>query len=166
MSGIDLYRRVSIRKYEDRPVEEETTMEMLRAAMAAPSAGNQQPWEFYVVTNREKLSELADCSPYAKMVRSAPAAIVSAYRSDGRFPPYAVTDLSIAMEHIWLSCDEQGLGGVWCGIAPLEDRMKRVEKVLEMPPEHRAFGIFAYGYSAETKKQEDRFRPERIHFVR
>ena len=95
-----LYTRVSIRKYQKRPVEKEKTEAILRAAMQAPSAVNQQPWEFYVVTSREKLEALSKVSPYAGMTREAPAAIVSVYRKDCALPAYAQIDLSIAMENL------------------------------------------------------------------
>ena len=160
-----LYTRVSIRKYQDRPVEKEKTEAMLRAAMQAPSAANQQPWEFYVVTNKEKLKALSGVSPYAGMTKNAPAAIVSVYRKDCAIPAYAQIDLSIAMENLWLETDAQGLGGVWRGIAPQEERMKAVEEILDLPDTVRAFAIFPYGYPAEERKQQDRFDPERIHYV-
>ena len=160
-----LYTRVSIRKYQDRPVEKEKTEAMLRAAMQAPSAANQQPWEFYVVTNKEKLKALSEVSPYAGMTKNAPAAIVSVYRKDCAIPAYAQIDLSIAMENLWLETDAQGLGGVWLGIAPQEERMKAVEEILGLPDTVRAFAIFPYGYPAEERKQQDRFDLERIHYV-
>ena len=160
-----LYTRVSIRKYQDRPVEKEKTEAMLRAAMQAPSAANQQPWEFYVVTNKEKLKALSGVSTYAGMTKNAPAAIVSVYRKDCAIPAYAQIDLSIAMENLWLETDAQGLGGVWLGIAPQEERMKAVEEILDLPDTVRAFAIFPYGYPAEERKQQDRFDPERIHYV-
>ena len=160
-----LYTRVSIRKYQDRPVEKEKTEAMLRAAMQAPSAANQQPLEFYVVTNKEKLKALSGVSPYAGMTKNAPAAIVSVYRKDCAIPAYAQIDLSIAMENLWLETDAQGLGGVWLGIAPQEERMKAVEEILDLPDTVRAFAIFPYGYPAEERKQQDRFDPERIHYV-
>lgn len=160
-----LYTRVSIRKYQDRPVEKEKTEAMLRAAMQAPSAANQQPWEFYVVTNKEKLNALSRVSPYAGMTKDAPAAIVSVYRKDCAIPAYAQIDLSIAMENLWLETDAQGLGGVWLGIAPQEERMKAVEDVLGLPDTVRAFAIFPYGYPAEERRQQDRFDPSRIHYV-
>ena len=160
-----IFTRVSIRKYLDRPVEREKTMAILRAAMQAPSAGNQQPWEFYVVTNKEKLKALSEVHPYAGMTKDAPVAIVTAYRKECMLPDYAQVDLSIAMENLWLETDAQGLGGVWLGIAPLEDRMKAVEKILDIPNTMRAFAIFPYGYPAEERKQQDRFDESRIHYV-
>ena len=59
-----IFHRISVRKYEDRPVEPEKLEKLLRAAMAAPSACNQQPWESYVVQRKEKLAELATATPY------------------------------------------------------------------------------------------------------
>ena len=160
-----IYTRVSIRKYQDRPVEKEKTMAILRAAMQAPSAANQQPWEFYVVTNKEKLKALSEVSPYAGMTKDAPVAIVAVYRTDCLLPMYAQIDLSIAMENLWLETVNQGLGGVWLGIAPLEDRMKEVEEILNIPDSLRAFAIFPYGYPAEAREQQDRFEESRIHYV-
>ncbi|MBR5251261.1 MAG: nitroreductase family protein [Oscillospiraceae bacterium] len=161
----NIYTRVSIRKYQDRPVEKEKTMAILKAAMQAPSATNQQPWEFFVVTNREKLEALSKVHQYAGMTKDAPVAIVAAYRSDCRVPAYAQIDLSIAMQNLWLETDAQGLGGVWLGIAPMEERMKDVEQIVGMPEGLRAFAIFPYGYPAEERKQQDRFDQSRIHFV-
>ena len=160
-----IYQRVSIRKYQDKPVEKEKTLAILRAAMQAPSAGNQQPWEFYVVTDKAKLEELSRVSPYAGMTKDAPVAIVAAYRKECRMPEYAQIDLSIAMENLWLETDAQGLGGVWLGIAPIEERMKAVEEILNIPDTLRAFAIFPYGYPAETRKQQDRYEEDRIHWA-
>ena len=161
----NIYTRVSIRRYLDKPVEKEKTEAILRAAMQAPSAANQQPWEFYVVANKEKLMALSKVHPYAGMTKDAPTAIVAVYRKDCRLPEYAQIDLSIAMENLWLETDAQGLGGVWLGIAPQEERMKAVEDLLDLPENVRAFAIFPYGYPAEQRKQLDRFDKERIHYV-
>ena len=161
----ELFERVSIRRYEDRPVEPEKIEALLRAAMAAPSAGNQQPWEFYVIRDREMLERLAGVTPYSGCAGRAPAAIVSAYREKLWAPSYAQIDLSIAMENLWLACAGQGLGGVWLGIAPIEGRMRAVEEIVGIPAGQRAFAIFPLGYPAESRKQQDRWDPERVHWV-
>ena len=161
----EIFERVSIRKYTDQPVEDEIILAILRAAMAAPSAGNQQPWEFYVVRDRSKLEELSRVSPYAGCTKTAPVAIVSVYREKLWAPAYAQIDMSIAMENLWLACGEQGLGGVWLGIAPVEERMKAVETILNILEGLRAFAIFPLGYPAEERKQQDRFDEGRIHFI-
>lgn len=160
-----IYHRVSIRKFQARPVEKEKTEAILRAAMQAPSAANQQPWEFYVITNKDILLELSKTSPYATAVRNAPAAIVSAYRKDCYLPQYAEIDLSIAMENMWLETDAQGLGGVWLGIAPIEERMRAIEKILNISSDLRAFALFPYGYPAEERRQQDRFDLSRVHYI-
>lgn len=161
----DLFHRVSIRKYQDRPVEREKIVEILRAAMAAPSAKNQQPWEFYVITKKDTLEKLSKASPYAGMTANAPVAIISAYRKDCDVPCYADIDMSIAMENLWLKTDEIGLGGVWIGIAPIEERMELVHKMLDLPENVKVFSLFAMGYPAEERPQQDRFDPERINFM-
>ena len=161
----EIFERVSIRKYTDRAVEDEKILAILRAAMAAPSAGNQQPWEFFVVRDRNKLEELSRVSPYAGCAKAAPIAIVSAYREKLWAPAYAQIDMSIAMENLWLACGEQGLGGVWLGIAPVEERMRAVEDIVGIPEGLRAFAIFPLGYPAEERKQQDRFDESRIHYV-
>ena len=160
-----IYRRVSIRRFQDRPVEKEKIEAILRSAMQAPSAANQQPWEFYVVTNREKIGELSMSQPYAQAARPAPVVIVPVYRKDCVLPMYAQIDLAIAMENMWLETDAQGLGGVWMGIAPLEERMEAVETILDIPEHLRAYALFPCGYPAEERKQQDRWDRSRIHYV-
>lgn len=161
-----IYHRTSIRKFEDRQVEKEKIMEILRAGMQAPSAGDQQPWEFYVVTDPEKIRELGNASPYAGCAAGAGTVIVPVYRKEGlQFPEFAQIDLSIAQENMWLRTDELGLGGVWLGIAPLKDRMDRVRKILDLPDNVEAFSLFPVGYPAEEGRQEDRYDESRVHFI-
>lgn len=161
-----IFHRVSIRKFQDRPVEPEKLEQLLRAAMAAPSAGNQQPWEFYVVTNRALIEALAASSPYAGCAAAAPVVIVTAYREDVIFPMYGPIDLSIAQQNLWLEADALGLGGVWLGIAPVEERMRAVEKLVGMPAGQHAFSLFPLGYPAESRPQQDRYDESRIHYRR
>jgi nitroreductase len=163
----EIFTRVSIRKYENRPVEPEKIEKILRAAMQAPSTGNQQPWEFYVVTDRATIEKLSKVHQYAGCAAGAPVVIVPCYRTkDLWVPEWAQIDLSIATENLWLETTAQGLGGVWMGIAPQEDRMQAVEEILGMPGDLRAFAIFPLGYPAESRPQEDRWDPSRIHYVR
>ena len=132
-------------------MEKEKTDAILRAAMQAPSAANQQPWEFYVVTNRYKIQALARSHPYAGAAANAPVVIVPVYRKECPLPMYAEIDLAIALENMWLETDAQGLGGVWMGVAPLEDRMEAVERILDIPDHLRAYALFPLGYPAEIR---------------
>lgn len=162
----EIFKRISVRKYEDRPVEPEKLDRILRAAMAAPSAGNQQPWEFYVVTDKTKIKQLSECSTYAGCAADAPAVIVPCYRTAGlRFPMFDTIDLAIATENILLEITAQGLGGVWLAVAPIEERMEKVAKVLPIRDDLRAFALVPLGYPAEDRPQQDRYEADRIHYI-
>lgn len=161
-----LKMRVSIRKYQDRPVEEEKIRTILRAAMQAPSACNQQPWEFYVITDKDVIRKLAGTSPYAKCAEGAPVVIVLAYTEDVVVPQYAHIDLALCAENLWLEAAAQGLGTVFLGTAPNEERMEAVAKAVGLPARLKAFAVFPMGYPDETREQEDRYNPEKIHYIR
>lgn len=162
-----LYHRISVRKYQDKPIEMDKIKEILKAGMQAPSAGNQQPWEFYVVTNREKIAQLAKCSEYAGCAAKATVVIVPVYRTTNlQFPDFAQIDMSIAQENMWLAADSLGLGGVWLGVAPRKERMEHVKKVLALPENLEAFSLFPVGYPAESRPQQNRYDEQRIHFVK
>lgn len=105
-----IFHRISVRRYEDKQVEKEKLMQILRAGMQAPSACNQQPWEFYVVTNPEKIKALSKATPYAGCAANAPVVIVPVYRKEGLIAPdFAQIDLSIAQENMWLKRMHRGL---------------------------------------------------------
>ena len=99
----EIFHRVSVRKFEPKPVEQEKILQILRAAMQAPSTGDQRPWEFYVVTNREKIVALSKCHKYAGCAANAPVLIVPVYRKEGVWlPEYEQIDMAIAQENIWM----------------------------------------------------------------
>lgn len=77
-----IFHRTSVRKYTNQPVEQEKIEKILRAGMAAPSAMNQQPWEFYVVENKEVLKKLSKCSQYAGSVEKSAVTFVVCYKND------------------------------------------------------------------------------------
>ena len=155
----NIFHRVSIRKYQDQPVEEEKILQILRAGMQSPSACNQQPWEFYVVTDRDTIQKLSHCTPYARCA-------VSVYRTEG-LPalPMAPIDMGICMENMWLETDALGLGGVCIGVSPIQKFMEPVRQILQLPENLEVFAMFALGYPAEERVQQDRFDRNRIHFI-
>ena len=162
----ELFTRISVRKYTDKPVEPEKIQAILKAAMQAPSAGDQQPWEFYVVTDPKLIARLAETSPYAGCTAGAGTVIVPCYRTEGIFfPDYAQIDLAISCENLWLETTSQGLGTVMLGVAPLAERMEAVAKVLNIPEGLKPFAMFPIGYPAESRDQRDRFDTARIHYV-
>ena len=159
-----IFTRTSVRNYEAKAVESDKVEKLLRAAMAAPSAKNQQPWEFYVVREPKALRQLSVASPYAGPAAKAPLVIVIC--SDTRrvtMPECVELDLSAACENILLEAEVLGLGAVWLGIAPLEDRMAKVTAALELPDHLQPFAIVPVGYPVGKKEQRDRYDASRVH---
>ncbi len=161
----EIFHRTSIRKYQDKSVENEKIEKLLQAAMAAPSAGNQQPWEFYVVKDKTVLEKLSKTSPNAGCCASAPLAFVACYRSNCMLPEYAQIDMSASVENLLLEADALELGAVWLGIAPLRERMQAVGTVLNLAENLEAFAIIPCGYPETVHAQQDRFDEQRIHYV-
>ena len=162
----EIFERRSIRKFEPRPVEPEKIERILRAAMAAPSAGNQRPWEFYVVRRPETIARLAQSHRYAGCAAGAPAVIVPCLKTAGlRYPVMAEIAPAIATENILLEIVSQGLGGVWLGIAPVPERVETVDAILGLGEDLHAFALVPLGYPAEAPAARGVFEPERIHYL-
>lgn len=159
-----IQKRRSIRQYENRPIEKEKIEKLLRAAMQAPSAANQQPWEFLVIEKNETLQKLSNAHLYATPIKDAALCIIVLAREEGlRFPQYWQQDLAAATENILLTAVELGLGTVWMGVAPEEDRMAYIKELFQLPEGVKAFAMLAVGYSSDNKF-EDRFDISRIHY--
>lgn len=157
-------KRRSIRHYQEKAVEEDKIRRILEAGMQAPSAGNQRPWHFVVVTERERLDALSGMSPYAGMLKQAPLAICVVAKEEGlKYPEVWQQDCAAATENMLLAVAEEELGGVWLGVAPFPDRMERLREILEIPPHHRPFSLLSIGYPAETKAVPDRYDESLIH---
>ena len=160
-----IFNRVSVRQFEDKEVPNGLIVKILRAAMAAPSAVNQQPWEFYVTTDKEIIAKLSQVTPYTTPAKNAPVVIIPCYRNNLAVPEMAQIDMAIATENILLEVEELGLGAVMLGIAPFEDRMKAVEKILNLPENFRAFTLIPVGYPKNKHSQEDRYEPSKNHVI-
>lgn len=160
-----IFTRTSVRKFENRSVEKEKIEKLLQAGFVAPSAGNQQPWEFYVVTKRETIEALAKTSPYAGAAAKAPVVLVIAARKDVIFPGITDIDCAIATENLWLELEELGLGGVMMAVAPVPERMEAVGKILNLPDNQYAFDLLPFGYPVGKKPQVDRYDAKKIHWV-
>lgn len=156
--------RRSIRKYTDRPVPDDLITELLRAAMAAPSAVNQQPWQFVVVRDRELLESIATALPYGKMAREAQLAVVVCGDLDQeRTPGYWAQDCAAATENLLVAANASGLGAVWLGTYPLEERVAAMRALFGLPEHIVPFAVVPIGYPAEHPGPADRFDPDRIH---
>ena len=156
--------RRSIRKYKPQAVPDEIITELLTAAMSAPSAGNEQPWEFVVINDRKLLDRIPEFHPYATMLKEAPVAIlVCGDLKREKHKGYWVQDCSAATENILIAVEEKKLGAVWLGIYPREERVAGLRKLLGIPESIVPFSLIAIGYPAEVKEPADRFDPVRVH---
>ncbi|MBB6215924.1 nitroreductase [Anaerosolibacter carboniphilus] len=159
--------RKSIRKYKDIKVSDEIIEELLKAGMAAPSAGNEQPWEFIVLRDKEIMKKITEVHPYSKMLLEADVAIVvCGDESKEVYKGFWVQDCSAATENILVAVEEKGLGAVWLGVYPMEDRVDAIKEILNLPSSVIPLSILPVGYPDEQRKPADRFDKTRIHFDR
>lgn len=163
----NIMTRTSIRRFTDRPVAKDTLDLIVKAGMAAPSAINAQPWAFVVITDRAVLDSLDAVHEHANL-KTATAAIVvcgnmeKAMKGEGR--EFWVQDCSAATENILLAAHAYGLGAVWCGVYPIEQRVKDVQRVLGMPDDITPLNIVTMGYPAEQPTPKDKFKTENIRY--
>lgn len=159
-----LLARRSIRRYTEEPISEEMSHQLLEAAMAAPSAGNQRPWHFVVLRDRETLNAITQCHPYAPMLKEAPlAVVVCGDPSLEKHQGFWVQDCAAATQNILIAAEALDLGSVWLGVYPEDDRVKAIQKLLGIPEGIVPLSIVAVGHPAERKPVPERFQPDRVH---
>ena len=157
--------RRSIRKFSDKPISSEIIRELLEAAMFAPSAGNEQPWQFIVLDDRKFLDEVPTICATASMCRQAPLAIlVCSDSSLEKYPGFWVQDCSAAMENLLLAAHALGLGAVWAGVYPMNDRVEAFRNRLYLPEEITPFALAVLGYPNEDPATPKRYKEERVHY--
>ncbi len=162
-----LMTRRSIRSYTDEPVSNEDLEKILRAAMAAPSAGNQQPWHFVVVQDRETMEKIMSVHPYSSMLSEAPVCIaVVADTSLEKHRGYWPQDCAAATQNILLAARALGLGTCWLGVHPRKERVDGLARILGLPEDAICLSLVALGHAAEQKGPADRYNPDRIHHER
>ena len=162
-----LFTRRMVRSFLDKPVEHEKIQKLLEAAMQAPSAGNGQLQRYIVVEDLETRKKLAKCHPYATPSEKAPLnIIVVADTKEGRFLEYWQQDCSNACLNILHQAVELGLGGVWLGTAPEEDRMKFISELFKLPAHIKPFAVLPIGYPDQNNTHYfvSRFDKTRIHW--
>ena len=160
--------RTSVRAYSDRAIPDEIVETLLRAGMAAPSAVNKQPWTFVVISNDAVKDSIAASFKTAKMVASAPLAIVvcgnidNTFTGDTRRIGNWTLDCSAATENILLAAHALGLGGVWCGIYPVEERAEKLRAILALPANLEPFNIISLGYPKAPSTPKDKWAPSKV----
>lgn len=162
-----IFTRVSVREFRDLPVDDALITKLLKAAMQAPSAGDQRPWAFWVVTDPKTKEALSLASPYAGAAAKAPVVIVPCLvKPKLIYPENCQMDLSAATLSILLEAEQLDLGGTWMSLMPLEDRMEKVSEILSLPFTMVPFALVPIGYPLDDHPQEKRFDPSRVHYVK
>ncbi len=164
MEALDaILTRRSIRNYTDQPVSDQSVDTLLRAAMAAPSAGNERPWRFIVVRDRQQLEAAAAAEQYGGMIAHAQVAVVVCADMDlVEHEGFWVQDCSAVTQNLLLAAHALGLGAVWVGTYPRQERVDGLKRVFDLPDNVVAFSMVAVGYPAERQAPANRFEPARI----
>lgn len=155
-------RRRSVRRFTGEPVPREKLELLLKAAMSAPSARNRQPWEFLVLTEREKIREVCLAHPYARFGVDAGAVILPLGKPQGN--PYFFQDLAAAVENLLLAAANLGLGATWCGMD--EKRQENLRPILGIPEDYWIFAVIPVGIPAERPEPRTQYDPAKVHWER
>jgi len=153
--------RKSIRKYEDRPIEQEKLMAVLEAGRLAPSARNDQTWKFVVVQDPQKREALVDMCNGQKMVGEAPVTLAICAKKGRNMAcgqPAGTIDASIALSFMMLEAAAQGLGTCWLGNF---DQDKAVA-LLNVPEGYEVVAVTPLGYGAEPGRDRSRKSMEEV----
>lgn len=163
--------RRSIKKYQAKPVSKEVALKLIEAASMAPTGANKQPWEFVLVTDKQKLSHLSKCHQYSAWLADAPLGI--ALVGDPERGKYWLEDCCCAAENLWLAATDMGLGVAWGAVfqngdaAESERRESFVREALGIPKKFRVVALLGLGYPAEEPKiKEMRKFEEIVHWER
>jgi nitroreductase len=162
-----LLKRRSVRKFKKEKISREMIDELLIAAMSGPSACNRCPWEFFVITNEDKLEELKNASRFSKM--QSPLAIVVCGNLTRALPvkmsEYWIQDCSAATQSILLRATDLGLGAVWCGVHPQKRAEERVAQILDLNSKWIPLNIIWLGYPDEEPEPRTQYSEKRVHYV-
>lgn len=159
--------RRSIRRYTNNPVPDEQIEKLLQAAMAAPSAHNEQPWHFIVIKARQILNQIPKIHPYAQMLIDAQVGIcvcADLELEKDKDLGYWIQDCSAATENILVAANALGLGACWLGVHPRDERKKAMARLLCLPEHVVPLCIIAVGQPAESKRPAERWKVNRIHY--
>lgn len=163
----NIMTRTSIRQYTSQPIPKDTLVSIVKAGMAAPSAVNLQPWSFIIIDEPKTLNKLNEVHPYSNLKTATAAVVVCGLldKTDNEgIREYWVQDCSAASENILLAAHAYGVGAVWCGVYPTEERVKAVSEVLDIPENVIPLNIITMGFPAENPEPKDKFKTDNIHY--
>ena len=165
----NIQQRKSVRAYSDRAVSHEQLDTLIRAAMAAPTGRDMRPWHFIVLEGRHQLSPLAEQLPYAKMLAEAQAAVVvcgdmSVTDKEGNPSRNWTFDCSAATENLLLQAEAMGLGAVWTGVYPYDERIEAVKQALHLPDHLIPLNVIPIGYPKGDPQPKDKYDPAKVEY--
>ncbi|MBR7154592.1 MAG: nitroreductase family protein [Paludibacteraceae bacterium] len=164
----NIMTRVSVREFTGEKISEAQLDTLLRAAMAAPSAINKQPWAFIVVTDEAKIAALGEALPYSRCSNHPAVAIIPcgdlSKAIEGEMGAFWINDVSAATENLLLAAHAMGLGAVWTGLHPDMNRAKMVQDMLGLPEHIIPLCVVPVGIPAEQPAVKDKYKQENIHY--
>ncbi len=158
----NMLERVSVRQYSDKKVEQDKIDTILKAAMAAPSGMNRQPWEIIVVNDKEKLNAISNATPNARYSKDSQVTFIvcgDTKVSDKLW----MQDCCAVTENILLAAQALDLGAVWCMCYPKQENISEIQKIFKLPKNIVPLSIIPVGYPAEKQNAKQKFNPNKIH---
>jgi nitroreductase len=157
--------RRSIRKYKNKEIPRDISDKILKAAMYAPSAFNNQPWQYIVTDKREIIDEEQKIIPHAEMLQQAVLTIlICGDKNLEQNIDLIVLNCAAATQNALLAAHDLGLGAVWISAYPVKENMNGLKNLFKLPENIIPISILSIGYPDEEVTSEERYKPERIHY--
>lgn len=163
-----IYQRRSIRKFKEDPVSDEIIRELLKCAMAAPSARNMCPWDFYVINNKETQAELRTVTRNFNYESSVMIVVCGNKQKSltQNNNDFWIQDCSAAVENILLAATSLHIGSLWCGIYPVPERVEKVRTILGVDNTIVPLALVHLGYADEEKEPRTRYSEDCVHYIK
>ena len=160
-----IFKRHSVRRFRDEMVPDELIENLLKAGMQAPSSCNSQPWEFIVVSKKEDKEAISKMHKFAKPAAGASHLIITLGNLNrAKVIRMIEQDLGACNENILLQATHEGLGAVWLGFHPIEDRTLKLKDYLEIPDYCIPFSVICVGWPQNEGEVKLRYDESRIHY--
>ena len=162
--------RRSIRKYNPDPVGEDSLKRILEAANSAPSAGNLQAFEIYLVQDQVRRMHLSKAALNQEFISEAPLVLVfcaNPSRSEWKYRNravnlYSIQDATIACTFAMLAATNLGFASVWIGA--FDENV--VRQIIKAPADEKPVALLPIGYAAESSPQKQRRSlSELVHYL-
>lgn len=163
----EIFERRSIRSFTNENVNDEIIKDLLRGAIAAPSAHKREPRMFYVIQNREILDLLSEKHPYGSAMKTAPLAIlVCGDKNKDPNLTFLIQDCAASLENIAIMAVNKGLGTVWMGVLDNDNAYDVVKDILNLPDNLIPISIMAVGYKNEERRPHISYKEEMVTWIK